>query len=254
MITRCLTFESWYSSYEWYRYAIDNKHLEIPMLTDRSPCSDPFFDIYSEVKRPLISGLCRARKNYCIGDRFIYITRIDNKVCKELGINKQLGQIHYCLVASLIVAKIYQSHEDAAKTFSTRQYVKEPEKSLHPPNIIISNKPDTAASKEYCIVSDRSDRKLTPNESTLEDWKYQYSLYYKRKVNKSLPVAECVFESINGDIALITELKTEQVIINDELQMFLKPTPKSSKMNSMGRIVDGKTVNNLLLKFSHGIS
>lgn len=250
MVTRCLTFESWLSRYDWYKYAINNKHLEIPLLTDRSPCSDPFFDRYSDIKRPLISGLCRARKNYKKGDRFVYITRIDNKVGKELGVLLSPGRIHYCIVASLIVDKIYPSHEDAAKTFTARQYVKAPEITSHPPNLITGNNPNNAHLREYCIVSNKSKKKLTPYESTDVEWKFQYHLYRHRKETKKLPVAECFFEIINGNVAFVDNLEMEHIITDIELQTYLRTTPKSPKMNIMGRIVKEEFAANLVSRIT----
>ncbi|MEK4486918.1 hypothetical protein MHH81_15320 [Psychrobacillus sp. FSL H8-0484] len=252
MRTICLTFESWYSKYEWYEYSNKNKYLEIPMLTDRSPCSDPFFDIYSNNKRPLLSGLCRAKKHYTIGDRYVYITKINKRICKEKGFIKNPSEIHYCLVASLIVKKTFDSHELAAESFKKSKFTVHPEETNHPPNLITSDLPECAISKDYCIVVSKAKKgkqQLAPDKATIEDWKYQYHLYDNRKKKKNLRVAECEYEILkNGKYALIQNLNKKHIITESELQFFYEKSD-SPKMNTMGRKINESKVQDLLTNF-----
>lgn len=72
--TKVLTFESWVTKREWFQYAIDHPATIPYLLCDRSPCQDPFFDLFAPAPRdrePMITGLCRSLKNFCEGDRYV---------------------------------------------------------------------------------------------------------------------------------------------------------------------------------------
>ncbi|MGK4115396.1 hypothetical protein AB0Y38_03820 [Lysinibacillus capsici] len=162
------------------------------------------------------------------------------------------SEIHYCLVASLIVKKIYNSHEIAANTFKKSKYTVHPDETYHPPNIITSDLPKCAISKDYCIVVSKATKgkqQLVPDQATLEDWEYQYYLYVNRKKKKNLPVAECEFEILkDGKPALIQNLSKKHIITESELQSFYEKN-NSPKMNVMGRKINESKIQDLLSNF-----
>jgi hypothetical protein len=94
MQSKVLTFESWVTENEWFRYAKSHP-IEIPyLLTDRSQCQDPFFDLFAPSardRRPMITGLCRCFKNFTVGDRYVYVTRLCPEAARERGRNPKLG-------------------------------------------------------------------------------------------------------------------------------------------------------------------
>jgi hypothetical protein len=148
--TRLLTFETWVRNAAWYDYAVAHPETIPHLLIDRSPCQDPFFDPFAEPghRRPVISGLCRGRamRNLHIGDRFIYIARIDQRLGPRLGIEIGPGP-HYFAVAALRVVHVWESHQEAAQAFSPRRYVSVPATTPYPPNLAFASNPEAAGGK-----------------------------------------------------------------------------------------------------------
>jgi hypothetical protein len=198
-----ITFESWVTKLTWYRYAV-NHRSDIPyLLIDRSPCTEPFFDHYTPpaVARPLISGLCRPRKNYQAGGRFIYLTRIDRDVLSRLGRKAPIARgAVYLGVASLLVQRMHDSHADAAATFQPAQYASIPPLSAYPPNLAHASYPGAAVDRMGCITH-YDDVAHTPDSSTPAMHRLQYMEYHRRQ--RGLPVAECRFENRDGIPALV---------------------------------------------------
>lgn len=203
--TKLLTFESWVTNWEWYCYARDNPQHVPFLLLDRSPCQDPFFDPYApsaSQRIPLISGLCRARKNFSIGERFIYVTRVDRKVANELELRNPTNGSNYFGVAAMTVQEILPNHADATASFSPRRYVVAPEITPYPPNIAAyRSKTEAAVARESCIVHHKG-RAYTPSASTPSQWRGLYQAYYSRQENKKLRVACCQVDYISGKEAL----------------------------------------------------
>lgn len=205
---KLLTFESWVTRKEWFQYA--QKHPErIPYpLVDRSPCSDPFFDPFSSIndRRPLISGLCRGLRNFNIGDTYIYVTRVDRKIYKDLRLEDDGQGPLYFGVAALEISKLYSSHEEASAAYAPRQYVVNPSLTNYPPNLAFNpchkSWPEVATHHESCITFDKENKPLTPEEATLEQWQYHCNVYYIRQKIKKLRAAECRVKSLLGQEAL----------------------------------------------------
>src|SRR5271165_1348484 len=120
MQSKVLTFESWVTESKWFEYAKAHS-TEIPfMLSDRSQCQDPFFDLFAinvRDRQPMITGLCRCLRNFNVGDRYVYVTHLCREAARELGLNPKCGP-WYLGVASMIVAEVESSHERAAGHFS----------------------------------------------------------------------------------------------------------------------------------------
>ncbi|HUZ02525.1 MAG TPA: hypothetical protein VMU89_19430 [Thermomicrobiaceae bacterium] len=203
--TKLLTFESWVSRWEWFEYARANpEHVPI-LLVDRSPCQDPFFDPYARShgdRRPLITGLCRLRKNFRVGERFIYLTRIDPRVSQALGIYLNLKGSSYLGVAALEVVSVWPSHAAAALSFSSRRYVVEPMDTPYPPNLAFDHEPVAAAVAASCIVHDARNRAYTPSTARDGMWKGEYREYRSRQEKHQLRAAECRLEVEDGREAL----------------------------------------------------
>jgi hypothetical protein len=210
---KVLTFESWVTEHEWFRYAKAH-HTEIPnLLSDRSQCQDPFFDLFAPSVRdrqPMITGLCRGLKNFNQGDRYVYVTRLCREAARERGLNPKFGP-WYLGVASMIVVEVEGSHERAADRFSLCRYVAAPIETPYPPGLAHNTEPVAAVSRESCIVyalrtcaSGSKEVALTPSESKPEEWLKQYSDYHRRQADKKLQAAFCKFELIDGREALAT--------------------------------------------------
>lgn len=125
-----ITFESWTTRHSWFDYARAHPAQVPLLLVDRSPCTDPYFDPFCapESARPVISGLCRRRKNYTIGQRFVYITRVDPRVLSQLGrlpVSAGPGPWYFG-VAAVCVRSLHPSHRDAAATFKSGKYAAAP--------------------------------------------------------------------------------------------------------------------------------
>jgi hypothetical protein len=105
------TFESWVTKADWFSYATSNPDKVPYMLSDRSPCQDPFFDLFADStlkRRPMITGLCRGLKNFEVGERYIYVT----KLCREAAPSLDFSLYSWYLgVASMVVVKVSPSHE-----------------------------------------------------------------------------------------------------------------------------------------------
>ena len=201
---KLLTCQTWVTKWDWFAYA--QKHQEqVPfLLVDRSPCTDPFIDPYAsseEERRPIISGLCRCIKNFQKGDTYIYITHVDHRVCRELGIPMENTKPTYLGIASLTVVKVYESHAEAAKKFTPRRYVVAPALTFYPPNLIHDLHTRVAVLRESCIVSlEHDDRTVhyTPDCSTEAQWWEQVKFYHLRQKQRRLPVAECRLQRVGG--------------------------------------------------------
>jgi hypothetical protein len=203
--TKLLTFESWVTRREWFSYAWRNPDCVPFPLVDRSPCQEPFFDPYApspQLRRPLITGLCRCLRNFQPGDRYLYITRIDPRVCDDLGIRVAAGQPHYFGVAALVVGRVWESHAEAAATFRPRRYVVAPALTSYPPDLAHERKPTAAVARENCIVHDASKKAHTPLESDEALWRHAYLAYHLRQRDRSLRAAECRIERVGGAEAL----------------------------------------------------
>jgi hypothetical protein len=231
--TKLLTFESWVTKWEWYCYARDNPQHVPFLLLDRSPCQDPFFDPYApsiSERIPLISGLCRARKNFKKGEHFIYITRVDRRVANELGLRVRSGSSNYFGVAALTVQQILPTHADATALFSPRRYVVAPEITLYPPNIAaFRSKTEAAVARESCIVHHQG-RAHTPYSSTASQWRALYHGYYSRQESRKLRVACCQVDTING--------KETLQLIHDSAPVFTNEDWGNRRLNVNGIFID----------------
>lgn len=206
--SKLLTCQTWVTKWGWFVYA-QNHPKQVPfLLVDRSPCTDPFFDPYApskEERRPIISGLCRCIKNFQQGDTYIYITHVDPRVCRELDIQTENLNATYLGIAALTVIQVYESHAEAAATFTSRHYVVAPVPTPYPPNL--AHEPDTRAAvqRESCIVSLRRDHSsihYTPDCSTDDQWRQQVRFYHMRQKEKHLRVAVCGVQHVNAGEAL----------------------------------------------------
>lgn len=199
-------FESWVRHWSWYSYAIQHRDFVPYLLVDRSQCTDPFFDHFAPIEsaRPLISGLCRPRKNFPLGERFVYLARIDPRVLAHLGRTAPDGSGPvYLGVAELVVEMVHASHAAAAETFERRRYAALPNLTSYPPNLTLADNPAESVSRECCIVHDEDDprkRAHTPDTSTDVLHLIQYEAYYTRSLG--LPVAECRFGTYGDRFAL----------------------------------------------------
>ncbi len=105
--SKLLTCQTWVTEWNWFDYAQRYREQVPFLLVDRSPCTDPFFDPYAsseEERRPIISGLCRCIKNFRQGDTYIYITRVNHKVCQALGIATENMTATYLGIAAHLIA------------------------------------------------------------------------------------------------------------------------------------------------------
>ncbi len=226
--TKLLTFESWVTRWDWYQYAKAHPQHVPHLLIDRSMCQEPFFDLYAapNERRPLISGLCRCLKNFSQGQRFLYITRIDKRVCKDLGISADGGPCYFG-VAALTVERMWPSLEAVAGSFQPRQYVVAPAITWYPPNIAFSKAPDVAVSRECCTVLVGTNLKpgasvgslanfkrkaLTPLVSTDAQWRQQYAAYRQRQKAYKLRVGECHVDVVDGVQALAIDHSSAPIL------------------------------------------
>jgi hypothetical protein len=198
---RLLTFQSWVFRVGWYNYALARPNLIPFPLIDRSPCQDPFFDALADPhqRRPVISGLCRARymRNFQVGDRYIYIAHIAAGVATRMGLDHSPGPIYFG-VAAMRVTKVWQSHEEAAAEFTPRQYVASPTPTPYPPNLAFDIHPVAAAARVCSIIFDDHDRPHLPDDATDRMWRRHYLGYRTRQIQNSLRAAECEFEVVGG--------------------------------------------------------
>jgi hypothetical protein len=190
--SKLLTFQTWVFRLGWYKYALAHPDLIPFPLTDRSPCQDPFFDPFEapERRRPLISGLCRVLKNFEVGDRFIYIARVDPGVASRLELDAAAN--NYFAVAALRVARVWESHREAATAFASRQYVALPTPTPYPPNLAFTREPEAAAARVCCITFDERKKPpppRLPNKADDEMWMRHYLAYYLRQSNNRLRAA-----------------------------------------------------------------
>lgn len=242
--SKVLTFESWVTEPEWFRYAKTHS-AQIPyLLSDRSQCQDPFFDLFAPSVRdrqPMITGLCRCFRNFNKDDRYVYVTRLCPEAARERDIERSRGT-WYLGVASMLVMEVADSHEQAARRFSPRRYVAVPTETPYPPGLAHNTEPSVAAvSRESCIVhvefttcgSASNAVALTPSQSTPEQWRKQYSDYHKRQKDKRLRAASCKFESIGGREALATSFKAAPVMSEADWE--------DKTLNVNGRIIENTT-------------
>ena len=241
--SKVLTFESWVTKADWFQYAVSNPD-EVPyLLCDRSPCQDPFFDLFAAApgeRRPMISGLCRCTKNFNIGDRYVYVTKLCPDAGKRLNVDLRHGS-RYLGVASMVVVEVAPSHEDASREFQPRRYVAAPFETPYPPGLAHDERPIAAASHGSCIVhrdskscgSSKRQVALTPDESTPQDWRNEYSAYHKRMSDCCLRVAFCRFEMISGHEALATKLENAPVLSQADWE--------DRRLNFNGRLIGEKT-------------
>lgn len=199
---KLLTCQTWVLRAGWYEYALANPDLVPFPLTDRSPCQDPFVDPFAEPdeRRPLISGLCRGLKNFDVGDRYIYIARIGPGVAKVLKLDNPTGD-NYFAVAGLRVKRVWETHQAAARSFTSRQYVALPTSTPYPPNLAFSRVPEAAAARVSCITFDEDAKPVRPHlpdTATDKMWIKHYLAYRQRQINKRLRAAECEFETVDG--------------------------------------------------------
>lgn len=182
------------------------------LLADRSPCTEPFFDPYADPadRRPLISGLCRGRKNFTCGERFVYVTPVHRVVLRQLAcqyphlaFDARDQSQHYFGVAALTVIRVWESHAAAAQDFVPRRYVVDPVCTPYPPNLAHGDPPGGAVSRESCVVYTKNGPH-TPRTSTPDDWREQIGAYHALAVKGKQPlrVAECKIERVDGHEAL----------------------------------------------------
>lgn len=219
---KLLTFESWVTRQEWYRYAKLFSERVPFLLVDRSPCTDPYFDPFANTndRRPVISGLCRARRNFNIGDIYIYVTRIDRRIFSNLSLESSDSAPKYYGVAALKIKKVYNSHDEASRSFSSRQYVANPKITPYPPNLAFKScgsktMPEAATEKDCCIIFDNNRRARIPGESSIDEWKSHYNEYYLRQRNRSLRAAECEVLKVNDREALKLEIHKAPLLTAD---------------------------------------
>ena len=223
--TKLLTFESWVTRCDWYQYAITRpNHLPL-LLIDRSPCQDPFFDPYAPsaaTRRPLISGLCRGIKGFQGGERYLCITRLDDRVALARGMGPSIGQPRYFGVAALIVTRVHASHADAASTFTPRQFVSDPPFTAYPPNLAFEDEPLAAVGWDSCIVHHQESspdtalkwKPVTPPDSSPKLWKETYQRYLT--LGRRLPCAECRCDVVDRREALALDPSTAPVFTRDD--------------------------------------
>ncbi len=201
--SKLLTCQTWVTEWNWFDYAQRYREQVPFLLVDRSPCTDPFFDPYAsseEERRPIISGLCRCIKNFRQGDTYIYITRVNHKVCQALGIATENMTATYLGIAALTVVKVYESHAEAAATFTPRRYVVAPTPTPYPPNLAHESNTQAVVQRESCIVS--LDAHFTPDCSTDDQWRKQIKIYHWRERKHHLRVAKCHVRHVDGHEAL----------------------------------------------------
>jgi hypothetical protein len=216
--SKLLTFQTWVFRLGWYKYALAHPDLIPFPLTDRSPCQDPFFDPFEapERRRPLISGLCRVLKNFEVGDRFIYIARVDPGVASRLELDAAAN--NYFAVAALRVTRVWESHREAATAFASRQYVALPTPTPYPPNLAFTREPEAAAARVCCITFDERKKPpppRLPDKADDEMWKRHYLAYYLRQSNNRLRAAECEFETVDGRQCLQLQPAQAHVVTPD---------------------------------------
>jgi hypothetical protein len=229
--TTLLTFESWVTKWDWYHYALAHPEHVPYLLIDRALCEEPFLDAFADspaVRQPVISGVCRERKNFTAGASFMYRTKIDPRVAELLGLNKR--QTLYFAVAALGVVNVVESHELASRCFSPRRYVVAPKVTPYPPNLVHAEEPVAAACRESCIVfrtgtSDISAitpgqrRPLTPLDSLEQDRINTYAGYQERMRRRNLRVALCRVEAVDGHEALCLDLGCAPIISSAEYEV-----------------------------------
>jgi hypothetical protein len=244
MQSKVLTFESWATESKWFQYA--KSHLtSIPyLLSDRSQCQDPFFDVFAPSvrdRRPMITGLCRGFKTFNKGDRYVYVTRLCPEAALERELNPKFGP-WYLGVASMIVVEVESSHERAAGHFSPRRYVSVPTETPYPPGLAHNGEPVAAVSRDSCIVhaevgtygSASKEVSLTPSESTPDQWLKQYSDYRQRQADKKLRAAFCKFELIDRHEALVTSFEDAPVMSRADWEDKLQNVTGRAIQNATG--------------------
>jgi hypothetical protein len=221
--SRVLTFESWVTEAPWFKYATSHPDKVAHLLSDRSPCQDPFFDLFSPSRNerlPMITGLCRCIKNFKEGDRYIYVTKLSQPAMRSRDLDPSSGP-RYFGVASMIVAQVYPSHDRASLEFHPRRYVIAPVQTPYPPGLAHNPQPVAAVSSESCIVhaqvsssKSSSPRQvaLTPDQATPGDYRSEYEAYHERQTTKHLRAARCSIESVEGREALAVNLDTAPVL------------------------------------------
>ncbi|HET6385203.1 MAG TPA: hypothetical protein VFJ58_17565 [Armatimonadota bacterium] len=243
--TKLLTFESWVSRPDWFAYAESHPDRVPFLLTDRSPCQDPFFDPFApsaRERRPLISGLCRCLKGFREGDRFIYITRIHSAVGRKFGLSVKGAGPHYFGVAALVVKKVWPSHADAARSFARRRYVVSPSPTPYPPNLAHERRPIAACARESCIVHDLKGRPYTPLESDGALWRQAYLAYHLRQRENAMRAAECRIELVDGREVLRLEPGSAPV--------FTPGDWGGLRLNVKGRWIDEETSRTLRMRIA----
>ncbi len=244
--TKLLTFESWVTRKEWYDYAIKNEKHVPNLLVDRSPCQDPFFDPYAPSlaeQRPLITGLCRRIKNFQIGQRFIYITRIDSLVCDALDIKAEGSVPYYFGVISLTVKHVWNTHSEAAQDFASRQYAVAPLVTPYPPNLAHNEQPVAAISRESTISYDQYKKPHLPTDTTPELWREQYVGYYYRQRDSRLRAAECQIESVGSYRAFQINAKYAPV--------FTSANWDNKILNVQGRLIEENDATKLVARIAY---
>jgi hypothetical protein len=117
----------------------------------------------------------------------------------------------YFGVAALRVKKVYETHEDAAKAFTSRRYVVSPTPTPYPPNLAHEPYPKGAVARESCIVHDARKRAYTPLDSDEKVYRWQIHAYHRRQDEKQLRAAVCEVESEDGHEALHLHLASAPV-------------------------------------------
>jgi hypothetical protein len=265
MPAKLLTCETWVTRKQWYEYAKAHPRCVPPehLLVDRSPCQEPFLDPFAacpEERSPIISGLCRGLKRFQKGKRYLYVTRIDRRLYKELGIDASDNLPRYFGVA-LRVVKVFPSHEAAAGAFSPRRYVVAPRATPHPPNLVPTPRPDAATARASCIVFTPSekmaawddaevvefggfDRPVTPADSTARLWRRHYEAYHQRMKDKRLRAAFCQIERTDSGEALELSPGVAPILTQDDWG--------GRQMERMGLFIDDAVADRLSKRIAEG--
>jgi hypothetical protein len=200
----------------------------------------------------MITGLCRCLKNFQIGDRYIYVTRLCPKAMRLRKLSDSSGP-RYFGVASMIVTGVRASHEEASLDFQPRKYVVAPSKTPYPPGLAHASRPIAAVARESCIVHTTAGRcgsssshqvALTPDSATHEHWQKEYEAYHERQAARQLGAAFCEIETVAGREALATNFDAAPVCSREDWE--------NRQLNVNGHVIREETGNALARRIADG--
>jgi len=123
-----------------------------------------------------------------------------SRAAKVLELDNPTGD-NYFAVAALRVKRVWQDHQEAAGTFTPRQYVALPTPTPYPPNLAFSRHPEAADAMVCYITFDKDAepvRAHLPGTVTDKMRNKHYLAYLQRQISKRLRAAECEFETVDG--------------------------------------------------------